>query len=121
MVILKRLEKFANDYFSHLQFGFKNGTGCIEASFLINEAISYFVERSSKVFACFLDVRKAFDTVWIDGLFFKLFTNCLGREIRQREGAEGVADITVMSSDFSQNDGTLRILTHFRPKIIVNY
>ena len=44
MVILKRLEKFANDYFSHLQFGFKNGTGCIEASFLINEAISYFVE-----------------------------------------------------------------------------
>ena len=73
MVILKRLEKFANDYFSHLQFGFKNGTGCIEASFLINEAISYFVERGSKGFACFLDVHKAFDTVWIDGLFFKLF------------------------------------------------
>ena len=73
-VILKRLEKFANDYFSHLQFGFKNGTGCIEASFLINKGISYFVERGSKVFACFLDVRKAFDTVWIDDLFFELFT-----------------------------------------------
>ena len=23
---------------------------------------------------CFLDVRKAFDIVWIDGLLFKLFT-----------------------------------------------
>ena len=57
MVILKRLEKFAKDenYFSHLQFGFKNGTGCIEALFLINEAINHFVERGSKVFACFLD------------------------------------------------------------------
>ena len=76
MVFLERLEKFAKDknYFSHLQFGFKNGTGCIEASFLINEAINHFVERGSKVFACFLDVRKAFDTVWIDGLFFKLFS-----------------------------------------------
>ena len=42
MVILTRLEKFANDYFSHFQFGFKNRIGCIEASFLINEAISYF-------------------------------------------------------------------------------
>ena len=78
MVILplKRLEKFAKDknYSSHLQFGFKNGTGCIEASFLINEAINHFLERGSKVFACFLDVRKAFDTVWIDCLFFKLFS-----------------------------------------------
>ena len=73
MVILKRLEKFANDYFSHLQFGFKNGTGCMaSASFLINEAISYFVERGSKVFACFSDVPKAFDIVWIDGFFFQI-------------------------------------------------
>ena len=28
----------------------------------------------SKVFGCFIDVRKAFDTVWIDGLLFKLFS-----------------------------------------------
>ena len=31
------------------------------------------LERGSKVFSCFLDVRKAFDTVWIDGILYKLF------------------------------------------------
>ena len=32
MIILNRLEKFAKEkgYFSHLQFGFKAGTGCME-------------------------------------------------------------------------------------------
>ena len=30
------------------------------------------LERGCKIFSCFLDVREAFDTVWIDGLFYKL-------------------------------------------------
>ena len=32
------------------------------------------LEQGSKVFGCFLDVGKAFDTVWIDGQLFKLFS-----------------------------------------------
>ena len=68
MVLLNRLEKFAADrgYFSELQFGFREGVGCIEASFTILETINHMLERGSKVFSCFLDVRKAFDTVWIE-------------------------------------------------------
>ena len=75
MILLNRLETYATEkgYFSELQFGFREGVGCIEASFIILETINHMLERGSKVFSCFLDVRKAFDTVWIDGLLYKLF------------------------------------------------
>ena len=31
------------------------------------------LEKGIKIFGCFLDVRKAFDIVWIDRLLYKLF------------------------------------------------
>ena len=76
MVLLKRLENFAEQMglFSNMQFGFREGVGCTEASFTILESINHMLERGNKVFSCFLDVRKAFDTVRIDGLLFKLFS-----------------------------------------------
>ena len=75
MILLNRLEKFANEkgYFLELQLGFREAVGCVEASFTILETMNHMLERGSKVFSYFLYVRKAFDTVWIDGLLFKLF------------------------------------------------
>ena len=77
MILLNRLEKFAAQigYFSELQFGFSEGVGCTEASFTILETIDHMLEPGSKVFTCFLDVWKAFDTVWIGGLLFRLFSD----------------------------------------------
>ena len=76
MVLLNRLEKHAVEegLFSNMRFGFKEGVGCIEASSTILETINHMLERGSKAFGCFLDVRKALDTVWVDGLFYKLFS-----------------------------------------------
>ena len=74
MILLSRLEVFAKKgFFSEMQFGFQEGIGCIEASFTILETINHMLERGCKIFSCFLDVRKAFDTVWSDGLLCKLF------------------------------------------------
>ena len=53
MILLNRLEKFEtdNEYFSELQFDFREGVGCIEASFTILETINHMLERGSKVFS----------------------------------------------------------------------
>ena len=75
MILLNRLEKYAAQmgFFSEMQLGFQEGVGCSEASFTILETINHMLGRGSKIFSCFLDVRKAFDPVWIDGLLNKLF------------------------------------------------
>ena len=42
---------------------------------MIRESVNHKLERSNKVFSCFLDIKKAFDTVWLDGLFCTLPTD----------------------------------------------
>ena len=74
-MLLDHIECIAQEqnYFSDLQFGFSEGVGCIEASYVISETVNQAVEQGDKVFACFLDIRKAFDTVWHNGLLFNVY------------------------------------------------
>ena len=57
-----------------LQFAYqKINKSCIDASMSLQEAVLHNIELGSKVYCCFLDSTKAFDTVWISGLFYKLY------------------------------------------------
>ena len=131
MVLLNRLESFAKDkgLFSDMQFGFREGVGCTEASFTIFEAINHMIERGSNVFICFLDVRKAFDTVWIDGLLFKLFIKFRIRErmwLALRSLYTGMkAHVLCFGSlsrkfDTLQGTGQGRLLAPFVYKVYIN-
>ena len=87
------------------------------------------LECGSKVFGCFLDVRKAFDTVWIDGLLFKLFSD-LGMNDRMWLALNNLyTDIKArvlfagyLSQDFniSQGTGQGRLLAPFMYKFYIN-
>ena len=59
--------------------GFQKNTGCLMTSFLFRESIFYAKENSSKVCVCFLDVKKAFDCVWHDDLFYKLYQSGINK------------------------------------------
>ena len=55
-----------------LQGGFRPKTSCMHTAFVLQEAINHLRSRKKKAYTAYLDVRKAFDTVWHDGLFLKL-------------------------------------------------
>ena len=87
------------------------------------------LERGSKVFSCFLNVRKAFDAVWIDGLLFKLFSD-LGINGRMWLASKDLyTDIKArvlfsrsLSREFniSQGTGQGRLLAPFMYKVYIN-
>ena len=131
MILLNRLEKYAAQigFFSEMQFGFQERVGCNEASFTILETINHMLERGSTIFSCFLDVRKAFDTVWIDGLLYKLFSDLgirgriwlalrnLYTNVKAQVFYEGSLSRKV---NLSQGTGQGRILAPFLYKLYVN-
>ena len=41
-------------------------------SLLLQETIAYAKNRNATIYVAFLDIKKAFDTVWVNGLLFKL-------------------------------------------------
>ena len=45
---------------------------CLHTSMLVQEAIAHNVNKGNTVYVAFLDTRKAFDTVWINGMLYQL-------------------------------------------------
>jgi len=71
-VILKLCQdKLCSD---DLQFGFKQGLGCINAVFLCRSTIDHFTHRGSNVYVAALDIKKASDRVNHYKLFVSLLT-----------------------------------------------
>ena len=45
----------------------------LHTSMLLQETIAWNVDKNNPVHVAFLDIRKAFDTVWVNGLLYKLY------------------------------------------------
>ena len=70
-----------NEVIDELHRAGKSHCSCLHTSFLLQEAISYNLARGENVYVTFLDIRKAFDTVYIPGLLYKLYQNGLNMGI----------------------------------------
>jgi len=60
---------------NHLQGGFREGFSCAHSAFVLQEAVQSLRDSGNKAYVAFLDVRKAFDTVWHEGLLVRLHQN----------------------------------------------
>ena len=81
-VFLKLLERIMlsreKEWLSHpdviddLQGAGQNKCSSLHTSMLLQEVIQANVEKAQSVYVAFLDIKKAFDTVWVPGLLYKL-------------------------------------------------
>ena len=62
-ILLQRAEAALTVPINLLQGGFRGNLSCNMSSLMLRECISYAKENNSKLFVCFLDVQKAFDSV----------------------------------------------------------
>ena len=57
---------------SELQFAYRKNRGTLQANFILQEVISANRDLGKTVYVAFLDVRKCFNSIWHDGLLYKL-------------------------------------------------
>ncbi len=74
-IMSKRLNNFLDEYgkLSKNQAAFRNNHSTLDHMFTLKTLITKYVKQlKCKIFACFVDFRKAFDTVWRNGMLLKL-------------------------------------------------
>ena len=57
------------------QIGFRKGFRTADHVFTIKTLIEQAFSNKKSLYVCFIDFKKAYDTVWRDGLFYKLLNN----------------------------------------------
>ena len=75
IIIWGRIESWWKDsaVVSKFQGACRKGQSCVHTSLLLQETVASALETNNKVFVSYFDVSKAFDTVWMNGLFYKLY------------------------------------------------
>ncbi len=73
-ILNTRLDNFfsANEKIHASQIGFKQKSRTMDHMFVLNTIIKAYKQKRKRVYACFVDFRKAFDTVPRVGLLLKL-------------------------------------------------
>ena len=74
LTLNQRLQKFlsTNDLITPLQIGFQQDSSTVDHIFTLKTIIDKYTTSSQKLYTCFVDFQKAFDTVWHQGLLLKL-------------------------------------------------
>ena len=74
LIINDRLTKYLDEpnIIHNNQIGFRKGYRTSDHVFVLKSLIDLYTKSDKKVYACFVDFQKAYDTIWRNGLFYKL-------------------------------------------------
>ena len=73
-IVASRFSAFLEkvDYFDENQAGFSKKRSTVDQLFKLSQSVSTALKKHKKAVGVFLDVEKAFDAVWLEGLKYKL-------------------------------------------------
>ena len=73
-IVTSRLSIFVEkaNYFDENQAGFRKKRSTVDQLFKLSQSVSTALKKHKKAVGVFLDVEKAFDAVWIEGLKYKI-------------------------------------------------
>ena len=82
--LASRLSTFLEkaNYFDENQAGFRRNRSTLDQLFKLSQSVSTALKKHKKAVGVFLDVEKAFDAVWLEGLKYKLGTTEVGLPIK---------------------------------------
>ncbi|CAB4019989.1 Hypothetical predicted protein [Paramuricea clavata] len=72
-IILNRIQSLPPTQIHSLQGAYQKEQDALTTAFMIDESIKSCCDEGDCVYACFVDIRKAFDKMWIDAMLYKLF------------------------------------------------
>ena len=73
-LVLNRLKPWLeeHDFPPPLQHSGRKGCSSVTMSYAVQNVIKHHCAAGSNVYACFLDLKSAFDVIWWDGLLYKM-------------------------------------------------
>ncbi len=74
-VLLPFLSSFISPVLSPFQAGFRHEYCTLDNIYILQEMILDTYRKDSFLPVIFIDIKKAFDTVWVEGLLYKLYLN----------------------------------------------
>ena len=81
-ILNNRLIKIIEDHLSNSLFGFRENHRTADSIFVLKSLINKYIHKNKKkIYACFVDLRKAFDSVWREALLYKLCKMGVGLHI----------------------------------------
>ena len=79
-VLNNRLIKVIDSQLSNSQFGFRENHRTADSIFVLKSLINKYIHKGKgKIYACFVDLKKAFDSVWRTALLYKLCNMGVGK------------------------------------------
>ena len=76
LLLANRLTSFVNEkgILRYNQIGFRKGFHIADHVLTIKTIIDKYLSKNQKLYFCFVDFRKAYDSIWREGLFDKLYS-----------------------------------------------